>query len=339
MLQTPSLWEKLPEVNTVTINIANDNDVLDENDFTENDTEEELETSEDEIALPRSLNRPRYASSSNLENMQENSSLWIFNELYDQIKLIVHNINAEEASNELQRRLSSLRILLMSNDSKQMQIRSWHFGLSFIRFQLERPYSIDIMRLISVRSSPFWLRFKNKLQRRQQLIRSNSERIKPIRYGHSSAYRIFLRYGALAKLDQFYYSPEHSWPNKPTDRCSLFLSNDYSGGSIEWVIEERGERTKKQLLANNVDRTVIVNLLPDGFAMYICQTCNMNEFSAKEKFKNLAKHYHRPQRPSYEKDKRISVRNGIYFPTVQFELRINPSHLTNEKAQNTVRQT
>jgi hypothetical protein len=359
MLQTPSLWEKLPEVNTVTINIANDNDVLDENDFTENDTEEELETSEDEIVLPRPLHR-RYASSSNLENMQENSSLWIFNELYDQIKLIVHNINAEEASNELQRRLSSLRILLMSNDSEQMQIRSWHFGLSFIRFQLERLYSIDIMRLISVGPSPFWLRFKNKLQRRQQLIRSNSERIKPIRYGHSSAYRIFLRYGALAKLDQFYYSPEHSWPNKPTDRCSLFLSNDYSGGSIEWVIEERGERTKKQLLANNVDRTVIVNLLPDGFAMYICQTCNMNEFSAKEKFKNLAKHYHRPQnhpphrsgpmrpafaddripqRPSYEKDKRISVRNGIYFPTVQFELRINPSHLTNEKAQSTVRQT
>ncbi|CAF3687202.1 unnamed protein product [Rotaria sp. Silwood1] len=48
---------------------------------------------------------------------------------------------------------------------------------------------------------------------------------------------------------------------------------------------------------------------------------------------------HLPRRPFYEKDKRSSVRNGIYFPTVQYELRIDQDHLTNEKVQNTVRQT
>jgi hypothetical protein len=301
----------------------------------------------------------RFASSSNLENPQQNSPLWISDE-YDEIKLVVNRTNVEEARNELKKRLSNLRLRLMSNDGEQ--IRSWHFGLSFIRFPLERTSSIDIMRLMSVQSSPFWLRFENKLVQRKQRARSNCERIKPIRYGKSGPYRISLRYGALTKLDQFYYSPEHLWSNQQTNRWSLFLSNDYSGGSIEWVIEGRGERITKRLLANNIDNAVTVHLLPDGFTMYICQKCNMNEFSAKEKRKNFAKYNRRPQKPSrpsgskrpsfaddrsqqrpscvsYEKYKRLGIRNGIYFPTVQFELRINPDHSTNEKAQNTVRQT
>ncbi|CAF5229972.1 unnamed protein product, partial [Rotaria magnacalcarata] len=43
------------------------------------------------------------------------------------------------------------------------------------------------------------------------------------------------------------------------------------------------------------------------------------------------------QRVSYEKYKRIGIRNGgIYFPTVQFELRIDPNQLANEQARNAV---
>jgi hypothetical protein len=278
--------------------------------------------------------------------------LWIFDD-YDQIKLIVHKTNANEARIELHRRLLSQRLGPNSNDDKQ--IRSWNFGLSFIRFQLECSYSIDIMRLFSARSSPFWLKFKNGTHK-QRRVRRNAEPIKPIRYGYSPPYRVSLRYGALTDLDQFRYSLEHSWSNEPRIKWSLYINNDNAGGSIEWVMEEQRERKKKQLLASNVDRTVVVHLLPNGFEMYICQKCNMNEFSAQVKPNNVRRNDHRGanragpfrpsfgdhrlrQRPSYEKDKRLSVRNGIYFPTVQFELRIDPGRLAYEKSQNTVRQT
>jgi hypothetical protein len=342
----------LPERNCIPIDIAKDNDFLDEDDLSENDTEKEVETSDDEINLPRPLGR-RFASTSNLQNMQQSSPLWVFDE-YDQIKLIVHKTNANEARIELQRRLLSQRLRPNSNDDEQ--IRSWNFGLSFIRFQLECSYSIDIMRLFSARSSPFWLKFKKGTQK-QRRVRRNAERIKPIRYGYSPPFRASLRYGALTDLDQFHYSLEHSWSNEPKMKWSLYINNDNVDGSIEWMMEEQRERKKKQLLASNVDRTVVVHLLPDGFAMYICQKCNMNEFSAQVKPSNACRNDRQapnrggpvrpsfgngnrlPQRRSYEKDKRLCVRNGIYFATVQFELRIDSGRLPYEKSQNTVRQT
>ncbi|CAF1415336.1 unnamed protein product [Rotaria sordida] len=352
---TISLWDKLPEVNSVNIDIANENDFLDEDDVTENDTEDIYEALNDVSNLPRPLHKG-FASSSNLENMHQNTALWV-REDYDQVKLIVHKIHAEDIKIELQRRLSSQGIRWMTNDDEQT--RSWHFGLSFVRFQLGCSHPIDIIRLITIRSFPFWLKFENSMQR-QRRIKSNSERIKPIRYGYSPPYHVSLRYGALTKLNEFYYSVEHSWSNQPKTRWSLFINNDYFGGFIEWVMEECKERKKKQLLAINIDRTIIIHLLPDGFVMYICQTCNMNEFSAKEKtFNNVVRRQHSPpsfprrlapmrpafaddrlpQRSSYEKDKRSGIRNGIYFPTVQFELRIDPNHIANEKAQNTIRHT
>ncbi|CAF3873328.1 unnamed protein product [Rotaria sordida] len=351
---TISLWDKLREINSVTIDIANENDFLDEDDHSENDTEDEYEALNDVNNLPRPLHKP-FASSSNLENMHQNTALWVWKD-YEQVKLIVHKIHAEDIKTELQRRLSRQGIRSMTNDDEQT--RSWHFGLSFVRFQLKCSHPIDIIRLTTIRSFPFWLKFKNSTQR-QRRIKSNSERIKPIRYGYTPPYRVSLRYGALTKLNEFCYSSEHSWSNQPKTRWSLFINNDRFGGFIEWVMEEPRERKKKQLLAINVDQTIIIHLLPDGFAMYICQTCNMNEYSAKDKLNNVVRRQYRPKNPphrpgpmrpafsddrlpqrfSYEKDKRLSIRNGLYFPTVQFEVRIDPDHLTNEKAQNTVRQT
>ncbi|CAF3775512.1 unnamed protein product [Rotaria sp. Silwood1] len=341
-------------INSVSVEIANDNDFLDENDLIENGTEDEFEVENDVSNLPSRLHK-RFASSSNLENIQKNTSLWVFEE-YDQVKLIVDEIHADGVKTELQNRLSNKGIRWMANDDER--IRSWYFGLSFVRFQLEHAYSMDIIRLTSIQNFPFWLRFKNKIQQ-QRRSKSNSERIKPIRYGYSPYFRISLRYGALTKINEFRYSIEHTWSNQPKNRWSLFIKNDYSGGCIEWVMEEPKERKKKQLLAINVDRTIIIHLLPDGFTMYICQKCNMNEFSAKEGSNNVVRRQrsssissrrpgpmrpafedgHLPRRPFYEKDKRSSVPNGIYFPTVQYELRIDQDHLTNEKAQNTVRQT
>ncbi|CAF4350312.1 unnamed protein product, partial [Rotaria sordida] len=79
---TISLWDKLPEVNSVPIDIANDDDFLDEDDLTENDTEDEFETPNDVNDSPRPLHE-HFQLSLNLENIQRNTSLWIFEE-YDQ---------------------------------------------------------------------------------------------------------------------------------------------------------------------------------------------------------------------------------------------------------------
>ncbi|CAF3343678.1 unnamed protein product [Rotaria sp. Silwood2] len=347
---TISLWDKLPEVNSTFADIANEDDLLDENDDSDND----FENSNDINTFSRSLHE-RSASNPNLQSTQHTTHLWISEE-YNQVKLIVHEMHADNAKKELESHLSSRGNRWIANADEHF--RSWHFGLSFICFQLERSRSIDIMRLVSVRHFPFWLRFTNGIQC-QRRIKSKSEGIKRIHYGCSPSYRASLRYGALTKMNEFQYSWEHSWSNQPKSGWSLHINNDYSSGSVEWIMERSPERSKKQLLAMNIDHAVIIHLLPDGFAMYICQTCNMNEFSAREKTNNVVRkqpfpltpHHDRgplrpsftdnqsSRRPKYEKYKRSSVQNGVYFSTVQFELRIDPDHLTNENAQNTVRQT
>ena len=356
-MQAVSLWDKLPEKNTAPIDIANDDDFLDENDSTKDDTEEDNEPSDDETNSQKPLRR-RFASSSDLQNIQETSALWTSHE-YNHIKLIVHKTNTEKAKTELQKRLSNQNLRCVSNDDEKLH--AWNFGLSFIRYQLERSCPINIMRLTSVRSFPFWLRFTNDKDQRPRVL-PHPERIKPLRYGYPPPYRASLRYGALTKVDQFHFSPAHSWSNEPKNRWSLFINNDRVDKlSIDWVIEDGTERKKKQLLLINVDRTVVIQLLPDGFAMYICQTCNMNEFIAKKTSeKNVVRSSRRvpqpkairtgPMRPaftsnqfpgkvSYEKDKRVDMRNAVYFSAVQFELRIDPGRLSKEKTQNMVRKT
>ncbi|CAF2129332.1 unnamed protein product [Rotaria magnacalcarata] len=355
---TASLWDKLPETKPAPVDIADDNDFIDEDDLTENDTEDEFDTRTSDSNLPIAVHK-RFASSSNLQNLEQNVRLWEF-EQYNQIKIITHQEHIERAKIELQRRLSSQELRWISNDDER--IRSWHLGLSFLCFQLKRTYQIDMIRLTSIRPFTVWLRFKNNVEQQQKRrVVTKPERVKPIRYGHPPRFCVLLRYGALTELDEFRYSSEHSWPNDLPKKFSLFIDNERSGGTIEWVIEDPENRIKKQMLAKNVDRYVIVHLLPDGFAMYICQKCNMSEFSAAvqksrkavEKF-SLPSYSRRrgPMRPSitvdnrvtqrvsYEKYKRIGIRNGgIYFPTVQFELRIDPNQLANEQARNAVQRT
>jgi hypothetical protein len=92
----------------------------------------------------------------------------------------------------------------------------------------------------------------------------------------------------LTNLNEFYYSPQHSWPNQEdsTNKNNLlwFLWLDdqrNGGGHIEWVIEDSKQRRKKQLLVTNINHSVIVDSYEEGFDIYICQHCNMNEFEAR----------------------------------------------------------
>ncbi|CAM4951787.1 unnamed protein product [Rotaria socialis] len=357
---TISLWDKLPETKSAPVDIANDNDFIDEDDPTENDTEEEVDILDNN---PPTTVHKRFASSLNLKNLEQSVQLWQFEE-YDQIKIIAHQEDMGRAKTELQRRLSSQELRWIPNDGER--IRSWHLGLSFLRFQLKRTQQIDMILLTSIRPFACWFRFKNTVEEQQnRRVVTQTERLQPIRYGHPPRFRIFLRYGALIELDEFRYSSQHSWSNNLPTRFALFIDNERSGGTIEWVMEDSEERKKKQLLAKNVDRYVIIHLLPDGFAMYICQKCNMNEFIAVAgKPRNVVRSPSHPssdplrgpmrsrglirpllvaapvrQRPSYDKYKRIGTREGIHFPTVQFEFRIDPNQLANEQARNAVQRT
>ena len=148
--------------------------------------------------------------------MQQNSSLSVIDG-YSQVKLIALQTNIEKDRRDLEEYLSMYNLQwIKNNDNKK--IHSWHFGLSFIRFQLERSFPIDIMQLTSVLVPSFWLLFENEAQQQQQRCQRrkelDSERIKPIRYGNW--YNISLRYGALTALDQCHYSTEHAWSNQST---------------------------------------------------------------------------------------------------------------------------
>ena len=359
-MQTISLWDKLTQNNLTPTHIPSDDDgdddddnLLHENDPTGRDYNDKFDIADDALFSGRIWSR-HSKSRSDLDKLQQQMSLWNPEE-YDQIKLIMYDMDEKVARDKLQRLLSSQGIRRMASDDDRPHL--WHFGLSFVRFELERPQSIDIMRLTSILSTRLWLRFGNKIQRKRH-IRSNHQDIKPIRYKNSVSCRVTLRYGALTKPNEFLYSPSHKWSNQQGTQWSLFIKNKYNGGYIEWVIEEIGRRRKKQLLVMNIDHIVLIHLLPDGFVLYICQTCNMNEFTAAMKFNNVVRRNDRPPQPgfhpglvcpvftnysspqsSYEKDKRSSIRDGIYFPTVQFELRIDPNQTTDRKAQSTVQQT
>ncbi|CAF4102022.1 unnamed protein product [Rotaria sordida] len=105
---------------------------------------------------------------------------------------------------------------------------------------------------------------------------------KPIYHRLQSDFAVSLRYGALIDLNQFFYSKDHSWENDPCSKWSISLNDQYSGsGSIEWIIEDNEKRQKKQLLISNINHSIIVVTREEGFDIYICQKCNINEFEAQ----------------------------------------------------------
>ena len=142
---------------------------------------------------------------------------------------------------------------------------------------------------------------------------------------------------------------------------------------IEWIFDKGSPvQIKGELLAGNIDPCVVVNLLPDGFDMYICQKCNMNEFQVTKIRENCeASAESRESRPSLDPTPAVNQRNryrsgsrprrpvplfatqsenqqryriryqaertsrrlGSYFSDVQFSLRYDSSTSSNQSDQ------
>ena len=159
--------------------------------------------------------------------------------------------------------------------------RPWHFGLIATHLKFLSPRTINLRTLISAASPlPYWLTLKNERTDKTNPSPGNTGQ----EYRFNSQTRVSLRFGTLSNLNEFYYSPPHSWTNEEWNQCSVAIQNRYKGNEkIEWIFDTAPPlQTKKELLAANVNPCVIVNLLPDGFDMYICQKCNMNEFEMKK---------------------------------------------------------
>ena len=222
-------------------------------------------------------------SLSNLYFDQQNKP-WEHSTKQEHFKIIINNLpNIDELKQRLKQDFSR-QGLKWTNEEEEL--RPWHFGLTSIYLKFNQPQNIDIPILSLSSSIPFWMTFKKEKQ--QNTLQKNIDK-KSTQYKFPLNFNISLHYGALNDLNQFYYSPQsqHRWENMnesmnnedPT--CLLFL-NDYlnGGGFIEWVVETSKMRSKKQLLVSNINHSIIVDSCPEGFDIYICQKCNMNEFKA-----------------------------------------------------------
>ena len=153
--------------------------------------------------------------------------------------------------------------------------RPWHLGLIATHLKFASPKPVDLPTLIAAASPlPYWLTLKN-----QPML----DEIKN-KHWFKSPMKFSLRFGALKELNEFYYSPKHSWTSANWNRLTVNIKDLKKGREkIEWMLEDRyGGQIKKELVVQNINSCVIINLLQDGFDMYICQKCNMSEFDVKK---------------------------------------------------------
>ncbi len=222
------------------------------------------------------------STSLSILNINEQSKPWENATIKDHLIIIINDDeNIDEVKRSLRKDFS--RQGLKWTDEEE-ELRSWHFGLISIRLHFNKPQTIDIQMLSLSSPIPLWLKFKTE---KQKNILKNDTPKKFIRRDFTSDFEISLRYGAFTDLNKFYYSPQHSWKNtegltKNEDpKWSVFLDDHRNGGGhIEWVIENSEMRRKKQLLVININQSIIVDICENGFDIYICQKCNMNEFEA-----------------------------------------------------------
>ncbi len=212
-------------------------------------------------------------------NINKQSKPWEDPMTHDQLKII---LNDDNNFSEVKRSLKkdfSRQGLRWKNEEEE--VRPWHFGLTSIDLKFKKPQTIDLQMLLFSSPIPFWIKLKTE---KQQNTPKNSTPKKANFYRLPSDSDISLCYGALTNLNQFSYSPQHSWKedlsNKENSMRFFFLDNERDGGYIEWVIQNSRIRRKKQLLLTNINHCVIVDPYPEGFDIYICQKCNLNEFEA-----------------------------------------------------------
>lgn len=153
--------------------------------------------------------------------------------------------------------------------------RPWHLGLISTHLKFASPKPIHLQTLITAASPlPYWLTLKNQ---------SRLDEIGD-RHRFNSSMNFSLRFGALVDLNKFYYSPKHSWTSGDWNQLTVNIKASKKGREqIEWIFKDRNVvEIKKELSVQNIDSCVIINLLQNGFDMYICQKCNMSEFDVKQ---------------------------------------------------------
>ncbi len=366
------MWEKIYEPFPQTQQnapFANDEnkDSLEQNPTSDNNEDDDIDS---DASSPDSTSLPT-------GNINEQLKPWENPTTQDYLIIIINDDkNIDENKRSLKKDFSR-QGLKWTNDEEELH--PWHFGLTSIHLKFNKPQMIDIQMLSLSSPIPFWMKLKTEKQKR--ILKNNASK-KPIQHKFATDFDISLCYGALTELNQFRYSPEHSWKNiedsrKQEDSTWFLFFDDHrnGGGHIEWVIQNSELRRKKQLLISNINPSIIVDSHPEGFDVYICQKCNMNEFEADAKGKdnsnrsrdNAKKFEQRasqprsrsrprdaqllrpqnnqlrqPRRIFYEYYHRIGVHAGCYFPTVRFSLRFNRLRLTNNNTrniQNRIKQT
>ena len=270
------MWEKAYEQFSETqqdapFAIDDNNDSLEQNptsdDYEEHNTDLDLSP-----PLPTSL-----PSSTSIDSLKP----WEQPTLQDHLTIIINESpDSHDRRRSLKKDLSKHGLNWTNNEE---ELRPWHFGLSALHLELTKAQMFDIQMLILSSNIPFWLKLKTE---KQKPIPKDNMQKKPVCHKVAAGVDAALRYGAFTDLNEFRYSQEHSWeetgaqPIREASKWSLFLDDHRSGGQIEWVIQNSQIRRKKQLLIANINPCVVVDLYPEGFDIYICQKCNINEFEA-----------------------------------------------------------
>ena len=268
------MYERLPKGQSVAPFALDE----EHNSFEENSTGDESEGYEtDSDASSTTLTNPPPVIST------EPSKPWEYSTQQEHLTIIMNNVKDYDRNKRSLREDLSRRSLTWQDDEEEE--RPWRFGLTGIHLEFTAPQRINIQNLISSSRVPFW--FKLKTEKRKPPPKDNTRK-KTLYHKFTPNLDISLRYGAFADLNQFQYSPKHSWAYETNSIWTLALDDFRSGGYIEWIIENRHAQTarKSQLFVSNIDQTVVVDTRTQGFDIYICQKCNMSEFEADLKSEN-----------------------------------------------------
>ncbi|CAF4766138.1 unnamed protein product, partial [Rotaria sp. Silwood2] len=198
---------------------------------------------------------------------------------------------------------------------EEEELRPWCFGLTSIHVKFIQPKIIDLSILSLASSIPFWLTFKKE---KEQNKSDDQRSKKSIRHRLNLNYDVSLRYGALTSVNEFFYAQNHSFGNNDYLNWSFFLNDQFNNsGCIDWIIENSETRLKKQLLISNINHSVIIDSDEDGFSLYICQKCNMNEFKSKS---TVNQNYHNNRgnnfsRPRSKHNKENVLKDGVPPPS------------------------
>ncbi|CAF1599407.1 unnamed protein product, partial [Didymodactylos carnosus] len=173
--------------------------------------------------------------------------------------------------------------------SSESVFSSWHFGLSYILRQFEQACSIDLA--FSEPTPPVWLMFENPLKFKDSnlQLREISLRQTSVSKNKPNGKLLFktwpvsveLNYGALLSTDHFHSAIQFT--TKKHDRSQWFLA--FYDRKINIEITDQNlkiSKIKKCILEENIDHTAIFHMTKTGFALYICQKCNLSEYETQK---------------------------------------------------------